>query len=116
MEQQSYKMSEVRIIRATEDAKERANHYNDMVNKFNTDIYRKERLYLHICKSCYYLTFHIGGAMTTNRKCDICSEVQTYRSTYTDVLCKACAIKYKLCKHCGGDIEMKIRRKPYLHD
>lgn len=54
----------------------------------------------------------IGGAMMTTACCAICEKNMMFSSTNTDVLCSECAVKNQLCKHCGGDVELKNRRNP----
>lgn len=65
------------------------------------------------CAACFYVRSRIGGAAMTHRDCGICGKDQLYSSTSTDVICMECARTNGLCKHCGGDIDMKPRRKPY---
>ena len=43
---------------------------------------------------------------------DLADDVM-YSSTNTDRLCMDCAKKHHLCKHCGGDISMRARRKDW---
>lgn len=71
------------------------------------------RIKKNLCKSCHYILSAFGGAAMTTQPCGICLEDQMYGSTFTDALCLKCAKENGLCKHCGGDIELKSRRKPY---
>jgi len=66
-----------------------------------------------LCVCCHYLNSRIGGAAMTTQPCAACGQAQTYGSTYTDVLCLPCAKEHRLCKHCGGDVDMKTRRRKW---
>lgn len=76
------------------------------------DARKNERLKRHECKACFYAS-RIGGAAMTTRPCMSCGSEEMYGSTATDVLCMDCATKHGLCKHCGGDLEMRTRRKDW---
>lgn len=66
---------------------------------------------------CKYCTFirpdRIGGAAMTEASCGLCQKPLMFGSTCTDRLCPDCARNNGLCKHCGADLELKDRRKPY---
>ena len=66
---------------------------------------------------CKYCTFirpeRIGGAAITEGTCGLCERPMTFGNTCTDRLCPECAHDNGLCRHCGGDLELKDRRKPY---
>ncbi len=95
---------------------ERANAYVKQViadaKEIETDARKAERLEKHECKACFYNS-RIGGASMTSQPCMSCHADQMYGSTNTDALCKKCAEKHGLCKHCGGDLEMRTRRKEW---
>jgi hypothetical protein len=79
---------------------------------FLSDGEKKKRLESVQCKFCFYMrTDRIGGASMTTRPCGICDDEMQFGSTCTDKICKKCAKEYDLCKYCGGDLEMRIRRK-----
>ena len=64
------------------------------------------------CKYCSYIkTTRIGGSAMTESECGLCEKMMVFSSTVVDRLCRDCAERNLLCKHCGGDIDMKIRRK-----
>lgn len=77
------------------------------------DTDKQARLQSCRCQACFYVRSGISGAAMTYRECGICGKDELYGSTNTDSLCIECAKENGLCKHCGGDIEMKTRRKPY---
>lgn len=71
-----------------------------------------ERIAKHECKSCFY-GGRMGGAAMTEQPCMSCTQPQLYSSTATDVLCRPCAEYASLCKHCGGDLEMRLKRRTW---
>lgn len=103
-------MNKCNMIRATEYAKDRVRRLIDRANEVTADARKIDRLKKHECKACFYES-RIGGSAITMRPCMSCGNEEMYGSTATDVLCMKCATKHNLCKHCGGDIEMRARRK-----
>lgn len=105
-------MTRGNMITATEWAKSRVNHIIAEAKELENDDRVEDRTARHLCKACYYSS-RIGGAAITTQECMCCGEVQTYGSTSTDALCKPCAIKHSLCKRCGGDLEMRTKRRKW---
>ena len=103
------------MISATELAAQRVKARLELAEEIKADARKPDRLKRHFCKSCFYSSM-VGGAAMTNRPCMSCGIDQMYGSTNTDVLCMACASKNSLCKHCGGDLEMRVRRKVWPDD
>jgi hypothetical protein len=85
-------------------------HVTDMANAMATDPRQGERLKKHECRACFY-SGRISGAAMTERDCMSCGGEQQYGSTATDALCLPCAKAHSLCKHCGGDLDMRTQRK-----
>jgi hypothetical protein len=112
MEQKAAIMNPGNLIAATEKAKLRVQAWLDLANDVQSDARHAERIKRHECKACFYAGRMGGGAMT-HRPCMSCGENQLYASTATDVLCMACAQTHMLCKHCGGDLDMRVRRKAW---
>lgn len=112
MEQRPMVMNVGNMVGATERAKARVQSWIDLALEVSTDARGKERLAAQECKACFYAG-RIGGAAITNRPCMACGETQTYGSTNTDVLCRPCASGGQLCKHCGGDVELRARRRTW---
>jgi len=83
-------------------------NYNNITNDKEKEI----RLTLYLCKKCYY-TFgqHIVGQGFTETKCCSCNKSMLFPTTNCDALCKTCAIKYKCCRHCSGDLNDKVREE-----
>lgn len=110
MKQNPYVMNPANMSRATSVSKNRISELFLLVDEIKTDARKLERMSKHECKACFYFS-RIGGQAITERGCMCCGMEQTYGSTSTDVLCLECAKKHKLCKHCGGDVNMKNRNK-----
>lgn len=112
MEMKAQKMSVCNMVYATERAKRNIQAILDHAEEVKSDRQKNQRMSAHKCISCFYGS-GIGCSAITSRPCMSCGENQMYGSTYTDVLCLVCAKKHNLCKHCGGDIDMKTRRKEW---
>ena len=112
MQQRPIVMNKGNMIGATERAKARVKDWCDLAEEVTNDARKNERLKRHECKACFYAS-RIGGAAMTTRPCMSCGSEEMYGSTATDVLCMDCATKHGLCKHCGGDLEMRTRRKDW---
>lgn len=65
------------------------------------------------CQYCYRPYGHgrQGGTVTTRVQCGLCDTILAHNNTCVDVLCLDCAKANQLCKHCGGDVDMKRRRR-----
>ena len=88
----------------------RLNDTLEHAKNLETDPRKAERIEKSECVVCFYGS-RIGGASMTNRECMSCGKNELYPSTATDVLCMGCAKKHDLCKHCGADIKLRVRRK-----
>lgn len=106
------KLDTVFMVAATDRA---ANYTQDTIKRaerLRDDPDRAERVAAAQCRWCFYAAGRAGGAAITYKPCAGCKTVMLFGSTNTDVLCTACATEHKLCKHCGGDSEMRpMRRK-----
>lgn len=78
--------------------------------EIDADARKDERIASQQCKACFY-GGRMGGAAMTTQPCGCCDEKIMYGSTNTDALCKPCATKHGLCRHCGGDIDLKASRR-----
>jgi hypothetical protein len=81
-----------------------------LARDLEADAEKQRRLKALECKACFYFS-RIGGAAITEQPCAACAKPQVYANTNTDILCRECASEHKLCKHCGGDIDMRERRR-----
>lgn len=100
------------IYFATELAKGQLEWIIDLAKLLKEDPHKIERRKKALCKPCFYNRSRIGGAAMTFQPCGICGEEMPFGNTVTDSCCTKCALENNLCKHCGGDIEMRQRRKP----
>ena len=112
MERSRAVMSKGNMLIATERAKGRVDELLRHADEVRDDSRKRDRQDRHECRACFY-GGRIGGAAMTRRDCMCCGESQLYGSTATDVLCLECAKIHKLCKHCGGDLEMRTRRREW---
>lgn len=112
MKRQPKVMNKGNMIGATERAKEYVRRTIEEAKEVETDARRKERIEAHECKACFYRS-RMGGAAMTSQDCMSCGDEQMYGSTNTDALCMTCAMEHGLCKHCGGDLEMRTRRRDW---
>ena len=112
MQQRPIVMNKGNMIGATERAKARVKSWAELAAEVESDARKADRLKRHECKACFYAS-RIGGAAMTTRPCMSCGSEEMYGSTNTDVLCMGCATTHGLCKHCGGDLEMRARRKDW---
>ena len=112
MEQKPQVMSKAHMVGATERAARQVQAWADHAASVQADNRKEERLAQMECKACFYAE-RMGGASMTYRACMCCGSRELYGSTNTDVLCAPCASAGKLCKHCGGDLQMRSRRRTW---
>ena len=110
MKRPAKKMDVYTMVSASERALSYVNEILNTAKEIDRDEKKDERLAKQECKACFYMQ-RLGGAAMTSQPCMSCHEDQMYSSTSTDALCKPCAKSAELCKHCGGDINMRTRRK-----
>ena len=112
MEQRPQVMNKGNMISATERAQQRVKAWIAHAAEVQADARKAGRLTSLECKACFY-SGRIGGAAMVYRPCMCCGGRELYASTATDVLCAPCAIAGDLCKRCGGDRELRTRRKTW---
>lgn len=105
-------MNVANLVAWTEASKSRMQSIIDLAMKLEHDPEKHNRVQSCLCRMCYYGS-RIGGAAITAEACMCCGEEQTYGSTNTDALCLNCAKTTGLCKHCGADIELRVRRQKW---
>jgi hypothetical protein len=108
-------MSKSNMISSTYRSKERVESWIELAKTVQDDTKKHERIKAHFCKACFYGS-HIGGQAIRSQPCMACHKDQMYSSTYTDALCLECSIDMQLCKHCGGDIDLRIKRRKWPGD
>lgn len=111
MEQRKARMDRSSMIWNTEMSKSRVEEVIKQAELLIDDPQRKERKEKQLCKCCFYASARIGGAAMTTRPCMSCEKEQMYGSTATDVLCMVCAKEGELCKQCGADVDLRVRRR-----
>jgi len=107
------KIDNIAIANATMWAKARFDDTLSRAEAYKNDLDKAERHKACECIVCWK-SGRIGGAAMTSAPCPLCDEVIHSGSTNVDRVCLACAKKYKLCKHCAADIDLKQRRKLWL--
>lgn len=106
------KFSLINIINASSSANSLFKSIEEKYNNYIKDKNKKERLEKYWCKACFYLRNSFVGVPSMKTDCcSICDKKMSFGAIAPDVLCVSCAKKYKLCSHCGGDINQKMRRK-----
>jgi len=112
MEKNALNMTESNMRFWTERSKSHVQDVIDRAKRITEDTDKQNRLKEQNCKCCYYGS-RIGGQAITTQPCMCCDTPVMYGSTATDALCMPCAKENDLCKRCGGDIEMRTRRKKW---
>ncbi len=112
MKRTALKMNVGNMVVWTERSKSTVEHFIETAKNMTTDPERKERMSRHECVACYYSS-RFGGSAVTTQPCMSCGKEELYGNTNTDALCLDCAKKHGLCKHCGGDIKLRVRRKKW---
>lgn len=108
------RVDKVSIERANDSHKQSIAYYRKMLEGFDKDPQRAERLAATLCHSCFYNQSRIGGASCTSEQCAFCDTVLHSGNTNVDVMCQECAKKTGLCRHCGCDMDLKNRRNREL--
>ncbi len=94
------------VLTASFNGREWLNRTIDAAN----DTSKQKRIDAQECQRCFYVG-KMGGCAMTSSPCGLCEKDMMFGSTCVDRLCIECAVEHRLCKHCGGDIDMKQRRK-----
>lgn len=110
MHQQPMTMTRCNMIRATHDADNIVSAWMERAKAVSSDDRFDDRMKRHECKACFYGS-KVGFAAVTKRPCMCCGKDQSYGSSYADALCMECAVEHGLCKHCGGDLAIRTRRR-----
>lgn len=84
--------------------------YIEHCRKIVEDPDKEKRIKAKECVICFYSS-KVGGSVLTYHMCESCGKEMSFVNTCVDVLCEDCAEKMRLCKHCGADMDMKLRRK-----
>lgn len=99
-------------VSRTDYARQVIDSAEQRVAAVRSDADRSERRQAALCQCCYYFnSSRIGAAACTTSLCGSCERELHFGNTCIDVLCVDCAKDRGCCKHCGGDLNMKFRRK-----
>jgi len=85
--------------------KSRKNSIKFQYEGITKDPKKSERKKKAECRVCFYSKGRIGGCAITTTPCTICGKKMTFESTCTDKHCHECAMKHKLCRHCGAEMD-----------
>jgi len=102
------------IERTTDNAKAAVEHYVDRALELRFDPRKSERLPKQECVVCFY-TSRVAGAACSQRPCALCGIKLYSGSTHVHTLCIPCAKLNSLCCDCGGDIDLKLRRRKAIN-
>jgi hypothetical protein len=79
---------------------------------FVSDTRRAKRLEACECRACFYLRpSRVGGSAMTFWNCGLCAEEGLHGSTAVPKVCRPCGLAHSICTHCGGDMEMRTKRR-----
>ena len=112
MDRKAPVLDRYQMVSRTNMARMQVNSILARARSMETDDDRTARLARHFCVACHY-SRGLAGQAFTNQPCACCATQQTYSSTATDVLCLPCAKEHSLCKHCAGDLEMRVGRRKW---
>lgn len=112
MRQKPMIMTPYNIQMSTTMAKKRIESTLRLADSLRSDPEKENRIKTQFCLCCYYYTAVAGQALT-QRECGICGEDQMYGNTNADALCISCAKENSLCKHCGGDLDLRDKRRNF---
>jgi len=112
MEKDFFKLTSRYMVSETNFNISRVNSALELAKNFATDPDLKIRKSKNkfLCKVCYYGKRIAGAAMTTSF-CGWCGKELLSGSTDTHKLCLECSREHSLCRHCGGDIDLRNKRR-----
>ena len=82
-----------------------------LAKNLQEDPQKQQRIKNCMCLVCWYKAggMHTNAGVITN--CRSCNKDLQFGNGNIDAVCIDCAKDHKICKHCGADIEYKVRRK-----
>lgn len=98
------------MVRASQRSRSLVQSLLETARRIDADEDRDARLKKMLCKACHYPS-RLAGQAITCRRCAGCGSEEVYSSTDTCVLCRPCAVQSELCRRCGGDLHMRVRRR-----
>ncbi len=76
-----------------------------ILQTYEADTKRHDRINTQWCKCCTYLDSHLAGQAFTNFTCKQCGKEYTHPNTDVNMYCYECAVKLDICKHCGSPMD-----------
>ncbi len=72
---------------------------------------KKKRIGALLCKTCFYSGGRMAGQAFTEWNCRVCLKDQPdWPNTGTPLACEKCAREHNICKECGADLWLRVRR------
>jgi hypothetical protein len=75
-----------------------------LIEGFEKDLDKEERLKAQLCRVCYYQPPRGSLQAFTNSDCGHCGTTMTFATSHTDELCMRCACMTESCKECAGEM------------
>lgn len=95
---------------ATEYSVQRMKDYLELSYKLINDPDKVARIKKCECRWCFYSPkWHAG--MPRAYQCGVCGVDHVRGNPLIIKICQQCATKHSLCRECGGDLEMRARRR-----
>lgn len=85
----------------------------ELADKLASDPDRPARMQKGCCTWCYYRPGPMVCNAVTKKPCDICDTPMQFGNSNVDAVCENCSKEHGICRQCGGDLNLKIRRKPF---
>jgi hypothetical protein len=86
----------------------------EKVQRMEQDVDRDARLEAGECLTCYYLRRpRVGGSAMTTWWCGLCGTPCRHGSTAVPKVCPPCSDANHLCRECGGDLDLRDRRRKW---
>lgn len=107
------KIDRASIERTTNEVASYVRALIERAEAIKDDAERHHRWDVSECVYCYgpYGADRQGSTCTVRMECGLCDKIVAFATSNFDLLCVECARKNGLCKHCGGDVDLKVRRK-----
>ncbi len=109
MKEPSSQMKNVSRSPIAQQANARAGLIRNPGDAVSADSRYRERLAVGECIACFYGP-RVGRPAISEELCMCCGKVQLFSGVNNGVICIQCAKMYRLCRHCGADLEPRFQR------
>lgn len=92
-------------------SRSRVNRILALADNLKKDPDKTKRLNGLHCLICWYQSGKIVGQAFTSWSCKSCGQTGMHPNTGVPQLCNNCAEKMQACIECGGDLNLKKRKK-----